>query len=316
MSALDQLLQQFANPSEIAWNEETYDLAVASTLEGPDRATYVAKLMETAEQGDTHAILTLGHLQATVALPMLRSAATSQEPWAATARRALVLLGHGAEVLDAIMNDALHGGARMGRVAAVMDLPKIGGPKAIGALGQALDDADSSVRMIAWNALVAALDLERLMRSPEGKLEKGTRLELFKDCLASDVAAMAKIGADGMRATLGQLADGVSPVTLGVTYQADPAPAVSDAIINAIVDSDAAYPVDQIAKLTGLARQWAEAGLALRIESKDEGVPEALARLDATWTVPVMEEVVGWSSISPELHAKLTEAIRTMQATN
>lgn len=312
MSALEQLLHQLADPSGIAWNEETYDLALAGELGEEDRATYVAKLMENAGQGDTHAILTLAHLGAAEALPMLREAATSQQPWAATARRALVVMGHGEEVVDAIVDDALHGKARMGRVAAVMALPAIGGPKAIGALGQALGDADSSVRMIAWNGLVAALDLESLMRSPEGKLEKGTRIELFKDFLASDVAAMVRIGAEGMRATLAMLGAGVSPVTLCVAYQPDPAPQVSDAIVQAIVDRDLEYPVDEIAKLKGLARQWAEAGLALRIESGDERVPAALARLGARWTAPVMEEVAALESTSPELRAKLTDAARAL----
>ncbi len=312
MSALERLLQQLEGPSGIAWNEETYDLALASTLDGADRATYVAKLIENAGQGDTHAILTLGHLQATEALVVLRVDAAGSAPWAATSRRALVLLGHGEEVVDAIVNDALHGSARMGRVAAVMDLSKIGGPKAITALGHALDDAASSVRMIAWNGLVAALDLDPLMRSPDGKLEKGTRLELFKDFLASDVAAMVRVGADGMRATLAMLAEGVSPVTLAITYQPDPAPAVSDAIVQAIVDLDVAYPVDEIAKLKGVARQWAEAGLALRIESGDERVPDALARLGARWTVPAMEEVAAAPSTCDELRAKLTEAVRVL----
>ncbi len=312
MSALDQLMQQLADPSGIAWNEETYDIALASTLEGTERGTYVAKLIENAGQGDTHAILTLGHLQATEALAVLRVDAASSAPWAATSRRALVLLGHGDEVIDAIVEDALQGTARMGRVAAVMALPMIGGPKAITALGQALDDADSSVRMIAWNGLVAALDLDALMRSPEGKLEKGTRLELFKDFLASDVAAIVRVGAEGMRATLAMLGAGVSPVTLAITYQPDPAPEVSDAIVQAIVDRDAAYPVEEIAKLQGVARQWAEAGLALRLESGDERVPEALARLGARWTAPALEEVAGWSSISDELRTKLKDAVRAL----
>ncbi len=312
MSALDQLMQQLADPSGIAWNEETYDIALASTLEGTERGTYVAKLIENAGQGDTHAILTLGHLQATEALAVLRVDAASSAPWAATSRRALVLLGHGDEVIDAIVEDALQGTARMGRVAAVMALPMIGGPKAITALGQALDDADSSVRMIAWNGLVAALDLDALMRSPEGKLEKGTRLELFKDFLASDVAAIVRVGAEGMRATLAMLGAGVSPVTLAITYQPDPAPEVSDAIVQAIVDRDAAYPVEEIAKLQGVARQWAEAGLALRLESGDERVPEALARLGARWTAPALEEVSDWSSISDELRTKLKDAVRAL----
>lgn len=312
MSALEQLMQQLADPSGIAWNEETYDLGLARSLDVAERGTYVAKLIENAGQGDTHAILTLGHLQATEALAVLRVDAASSAPWAATSRRALVLLGHGEEVIDAVVEDALRGKARMGRVAAVMDLAKIGGPKAITALGQALDDADSSVRMIAWNGLVEALGLEQLMRSPEGKLEKGTRLELFKDFLASDLAGIVRVGAEGMRATLAMFGAGVSPVTLAIAYQPDPAPEVSDAIIQAIVDPDVEYPVEQIATLKGLARQWAEAGLALRIESGDERVPDALARLGARWTAPAMEEMAAAESTSPELRAKLIEAARVL----
>src|SRR4051812_44224758 len=109
MSALDQLLQQLADPSGIAWNEETYDLALASTLDVTDRGTYVAKLIENAGQGDTHAILTLGHMQVEEALPVLRVDAGSSASWAATSRRALVLMGHGDEVIDAIVEDALRG---------------------------------------------------------------------------------------------------------------------------------------------------------------------------------------------------------------
>lgn len=308
MSALDRLLSLLADRSEVAWNEETYDLALASTLSGADRTQYTAALIANAQQGDTHAILTLGHMGVTEALPMLRAAATSPEPWAATARRALALLGHGAEVIDALVHDALHGGAKMRRAAAVMALPKVGGPKAIAALGQALDDADFTVRMIAWDGLIAAVHLEPLMRSPAGKLEKGTRLELLKDYLASDSAALARIGAEEIRATLRQLADGESPASLGIPYQPDAAPAVSDAILAAIIDSAVAYPVEEIARLSGLARRWGEAALALRIESRDERVPEALVRLGASWTIPVLEEVSRWPSTPEELRAKLVDA--------
>ena len=124
MSNLDTLLSQLANQAALAWNEETYDVGLASTLTGAERDTYVARLSENARQGDTRAILTLAHLQATEALPMLRVTARSQEPWAQAARRALVIFGHRAEVADEIAYDALSGPAMMGRVAAALDLPR------------------------------------------------------------------------------------------------------------------------------------------------------------------------------------------------
>jgi hypothetical protein len=55
-AALERLLHQMSNQAELAWNEETYDLGLAKGLVAKERATLVAKLMETAAQGDTHAI--------------------------------------------------------------------------------------------------------------------------------------------------------------------------------------------------------------------------------------------------------------------
>lgn len=315
MSDLDQLLQQMSDPSGLAWNDETYDLALARGLSDADRSTYVAKLIEAAKQGDTHAILTLGNLHAMEALPMLQAAGKSKDPWAATARRGLVLLGHGAEVVDEIAHDAVHAPAKMARVAAVMDLPNIGGATAIAALEQALADRDSAVRMLAWDGLVAALDLDRWLRSPGGTHEKTTHLELLKDFLASDLEAFNRMGVDEMRAITGPLAAGKSPASLGLAWIGDPAPDVSGRIMQAIVDPDAAYPVDEIARLTGVPRRWAEASLAMRLDQADPDprVPDALVRLKAAWTRPVLEEVARSPSISPQMRTKLTQAVNALQ---
>lgn len=215
MTVLDQLLHQMSDQSGLAWNEETYDLALASGLSDADRSTYVTKLIETARQGDTHAILTLGNLQAVEALSVLQAAAKSKDPWAPTARRALVLLGHGAEVVDE------------------------------------------------------------------------------------------------MRAITTPLAAGADPASLGLAWIPDPAPDVSNRILQAIVDPDAAFPVDEIAQLTGVPRRWAEALIAMRLDQEDPDprAPEALVRLSATWTLPVLEEVAQSAAISPELSGKLTQAV-------
>jgi hypothetical protein len=316
MSDLDQLLHQMSDPSELPWNEETYDLALARGLSAADRSAYVTKLIEAARQGDTHAILTLGNLHAMEALPMLQAAAKGTDPWAPTARRALVLLGHGAEVVDEIAHDAVHAAAKMARVAAVMDLPTIGGATAIAALEQALADPDSSVRMLAWNGLVAALDLDRWIRSPTGTHEKTTHLELLKDFLASDLAAFVRMGVDEMRAITRPLAAGADPASLGLAWIPDPAPEVSHHILQAIVDPDATYPVDEIARLTGVPRRWAEASIAMRLDQSDPDprVPDALVRLSATWALPVLEEVTRSPAISPELRAKLTHAVSALRA--
>ena len=70
---LDELLTQVADQADLAWNDETYDLALARSLSVDDRATYVVALMSNARQGDARAILTLGHLQAEAAAMATRS---------------------------------------------------------------------------------------------------------------------------------------------------------------------------------------------------------------------------------------------------
>ena len=301
MSAvLDELLRQVANPSEIAWNEETYDVPLASTLTAADRETYVAKLIDHARQGDTHAILTLAHLNATEALPMLRAAAVSQDPCAQCARRALVILGHGAEVVQEVANDAVRGQAKMGRVAAVMDLPRIGGAIAIAALEQALADDEDAVRLLAWDGLVEVLDLQRYIQNPQGKRDMSTEVEILRALLGSDLPAFVKMGVDEMRQLTSRLRAGASAPSLGLAWAPNPAPELFTRLRLALFDADAAFPVDEIAKLTGVPRRLAEMMIAMRLENHDRRVPEALVHLGATWTAPVLDEVAQSSATSPE----------------
>jgi hypothetical protein len=313
MSPLDQLLHQMSNLSELAWNEETYDLALASGLSGADRSTFVTKLIETARVGDTHAILTLGHLHASEALPMLQAAARSKDPWAPTARRALVLLGHGAEVVQEIANDAVHAPAKMERVAAVMDLPKIGGAIAISALEQALADEDDAVRMLAWDGLVEAFDLGRHLQDPEGKRGLSTHLELLQVLLSSDLPAFVRMGVDEMRELTKRLGSGATPQSLGIAWTPSSAPDVFARLRLALFDRDVEFPVDEIARLTGVERRWAETMIALRLQDQDPRVPEALARLAAAWTTPMLEEVARSATTSPELRQRLTQSIRALR---
>jgi len=314
MSALDQLLHQIANPSEIAWNEETYDLGLAGALSGADRATAVAKLIDNARVGDTRAILTLGHLQAVEALPMLQADGKSQEPWALAARRALVLLGHGPEVVQQIADDAVHARTKMARVAAVMDLPKIGGPVAISALEQALADEDDAVRMLPWQGLLQVFDLARLVRGPDGQPGLTTHFELLEVLVASDLPAFVRMGVAETRQLIDRLKAGATPQSLGIAWIPNPAPEVFQRIRMALFDLDAAYPVDEIAQLTGSARQWAEAMIAFRLAKQDPRVPEAMARLGAAWTVPALEEAAASAATAPELREQLTRAVRALRA--
>jgi hypothetical protein len=315
-SDLDELLRQLADPSRLAWNDETYNLARARTLSAGDRTKYLAKLTSNARQGDARAILTLGHLQATEVVPQLLADSESGQPWGLAARRALTLLGHGADVVAQIAEDATHSEYKLARLAAVMDLATIGGPVAIAALDRAIADVDYVVRVRAWDGLVAQLDLERFLVGPDGKRQKTTLLELLRDLLLSELAAFVTMGVDETRAITRAVAAGTSPDTLDLAWIPDPDPDLSNRILAAIVDPEAAFPIDDIAKLSGVPKRWAEAAIALRLEQTplDVRLPDALARLFATWTVPALEEVAAKPETSPEQRARIESALSSLRA--
>jgi hypothetical protein len=314
MYSLDLLLKQIDDPSELSWKDETYDLALARDLEGTERDALVLRLIEAARADDQRAVLTLGYIGAVETLPAVLYLAKAKTPMAATARRVVVMFGKGDEVIDEIVRDALHASAKMERVAAILDLPKVGGAKAIDALEQALGDADYQVRELAWDGLVTALDLDRALRSPEGKRELFTSVELISVFLGSGLTAFQRMGREEMHELIGKLQGGATPESLGIAWSRNPAPEVFQATRVALFDAEAKFPVDAIKQLDGIGRRWAETMIALRLEHQDERVPEALARLDAEWTVPVLEEVAQLAGTPPSLREQIASSIATMRA--
>lgn len=314
MSSLDLLLKQIDNPDELSWKDETYDLALARDLRGAERTAFISRLIDAARAGDSRAVLTLGHIGAVETLPALLPLAKVKDPLAMTARRAVVLLGHGDEVVDYIAHDAIHAPAKMARVAAVMDLAKVGGDKALDALEQALADSEYEVRELAWQGLVAVFGLDPLLRGPEGKRELMTHVELLSVWLGSKLDAVQNMGIDGLRELVGKLRAGATPGSLGIQFIPNPAPETFTKIRLALFDDEAAFPIDEIKRLSGSPRQWAETIILLRIEHGDSRVPDAMARLGAEWTVPVLQEVAQSPSTAPELREAIRESIRTLRA--
>ncbi len=310
--SLDRLLREMADSSELSWKDETYDLAAARGLGPADRAILVAKLIENARQGDPRAIMTLGNLNATEAIPVIEVDAKGSQPWAATARRAMVLLGKGVDVLAEIAHDAVSAEEKMERAAAVMDLSRIGGREAIFALQQALLDEDGDVRLIAWDGLVEALGLTERLRSPEGKQELTTDVEVMKMLLASDLRALVKLGASGMSEVARRLAAGATAEQLGITWCPPPAPEITLKLQKALLRTDVPFPLDDIKTLTGTERQASEAVIVMRLETWDRRVPDALVELNAAWTAPALEELAGSEEAPADMGVKLAEAARRL----
>lgn len=291
MSALEDLLHEVDDPSGISWKDEMYDVLRAQNLKGAERTTYVERLIANARKGDTRAILSLGALNASEAQPMLEAEARGSESWAPTARRALVLMGQGAQVLDAIIGDALHAPAKMARVAAVLDLAKLSSPKAIDALEQALDDREYEIRLFAWDGLIDALDLKRHLVDAEGIRQLSTDIERMRILLGCEkVYAFRKLGADGMRDFTKRVRAGASPQSLGIQYAPREQPELFQKLRLALIDDAEPFPLDELAGLHDFARRQAETIIAMRLEEADMRAPEALVQLGAEWTAPGLDE--------------------------
>lgn len=312
MSSLDLLLAQIDDPSALSWKDETYDLALARDVTGEDRDTLLSRLIDVARADDQRAVLTLGYIGAVETLPALLALGMANHPMAATARRAVVLLGRGNDVIELIAHDAVHSPRKMERVAAVMDLAKLGGDQAIDALEQALGDDEHVVRELAWQGIVTVFELDPLLRGPDGKRGLTTYAELLSVWMGSDLAALRHMGIAGMRELVRELRGGATPAS--VRWVANPAPETFQAIRLALFDTDAAYPIDEIKPLTGSPRQWAETMILLRLEAQDERVPAAMVRLGATWSVPALDEVARAASTPASLRDALTEAIHALRA--
>ena len=312
--SLEQLLQQMADRTGLSWQSETYDLATARGLSSTDRAEYVAKLLDAARQGDTFAIMTLGHLKVTEAVAMLEAEAQSDQAWAGTARRALVLLGKGTDVVEAIAHDAVNAPDKMARVAAILDLGKLGGPTATFALLQALLDSEPEVRVIAWDAVMDVLGLMKRILNPDGARDLTTEVEVMRVLLGSELPALIKLGAAGIREVARRLAAGATPQQLGIAWRPMTSEETFDNLRGAMYDDDP-YPIDEIKRLRGAERQLAETMIVRRLEAWDERVPDVLVALDAAWTAPALEELAAYDKTPPALRAKLALAARELHTT-
>ena len=309
--ALEYLLNELDNPDQLSWKDETYDFLTGQSLSSDDRVTYVERLIAKAQQGDTRAMLTLAYIDAKEALPTLRALAHSDVPWSEMARRALVVLGCGAEIVQERAHDAVDS-HRTGRVLAVMDLPKVGGPVAIAALEQVLTDPEYAVRQKAWNGLVEVFGLLPHIANAKGERDFSSEIEVLRILLGSDLPPFVTLGATAMRALTAGLRSGKSPAALGIVRMHEPEAEVFNALRAALFEPTVPFPLDEIAKLTGLQRRFAETMIAMRLEAQDPRVAVALAQLGATWLAPALAEIANWRGFPLELRTQLADSARLL----
>ncbi len=188
-------------------------------------------------------------------------------------------------------------------------------PVTIQSLEQALLAEDSDVRQSAWDGLVEALGLTQRIQSPGGVRELTTEVEVMRVLIGSGITALVKLGASGMREVSRRLAAGATPRQLGIAWRPNTASDVFDELRQALDDANLAFPLDEIAKLTGVQRQLAETMIVLRLEAWDARVPDALVTLDAAWTAPALTELANSTAAPSEFRVALADAARELTTT-
>ncbi|HEY4176421.1 MAG TPA: hypothetical protein VGM90_06300 [Kofleriaceae bacterium] len=309
MAALERLLQQLENSSEVAWNEETYDLADCSCLTDDEKAAFADKLLVAAHTGDARALLTLGYIGAPGASGTeLFDLAKSKDPLAPVARRAMVQLGQGQSFVEEIADDAQHSPSTMLRIAAVMMLAKLEGSAAKMALLATLSDASDTVRSTAWDGIIAHYKLKPLISDPQGVRQLQTYIEIWGGYLLCDAKSFIDLGADEMRWVVRYLDAGTPPATLSIAWHAEQAEDVLTAFRECLFDDAKPLPVEEINALTGFERRSLETLVAYRLEKFDPRAAPALAALSAVWTFPILAELSKAPACPPDVSAAMNAA--------
>lgn len=307
MSALQDLLRQIADPATTVHPfDEAYDLALARGLTGADRTILVGHLIDASRDGDGRAVLTLGYIQAFETLPALIALAETDDPLAVYARRSVAMMGRAADVVDGLLLDTLNAKRTTDRIEALRELAKLDAPLVRPTLQHALGDPDFSVREAAWEALVDLYGLRPLIVGPDGKRASTTHLELANALQASDLEAFVRMGTDELQWVFRRLDAGATPASLGIAFVAEPD--VFDTLRRVLFQDDQPFPLEAIARLTGISRRYAEFMIAMRLEDDDPRVPPALQELGACWALPGLVDHARDRDDGPSM-----DAVRSLQ---
>lgn len=314
MAALERLLQQLDATSEPGWPDDTYDLADCSSLSDEEKAIFADKLLAAVQAGDGRALLTLGYIGAPGAsYQKVVDLAFGTELLSPVARRAMVKLGKADSIVDKIADDARGSPSSDTRYMAVVMLPEVGGPAAKAALLDALSDPTDSIRMKAWEGLIALYDLKAAISDPDGVRQLQTYVELWHSCLLCDEKSFIDLGADEMRWVARYLDAGTPLADLSIAWTPKTAEDVIDAFRDCLFDADKPLPVAGMKALTGFNRRACEQLVAFRLEDFDPRAVPALVELAAAWTVPILDEQSKNEDCPPDVSEAMAAARETLR---
>lgn len=268
--------------------EDGYDLSLWSSLSPDERTCAEDALIKAASGGDPRALVTLGNLNVKRSIEIVREQTQSQSEWVRfAAHRSLLKL----EGSSSGMVSNANAGNFYTRFGAVMDLAQVGGEEVEKALHNALDDSDPLVRSRALESLIERHGLISLTRNAEGKTLLETPLKTLDTLLMSDIAPLWQQAAWQARYIFTAIANGTSVDDLGLRYVKTGPDNFRAHVRDAFFDEEQPFDPSFIEAVEGHDRRWAEAFLALQLDTNIRNIRavKALASLKARWVLPALE---------------------------
>lgn len=258
------------------------DLSTLDALSPLERQIADNLLIDRVRRADARAIVSVGELGLTRAVPHLRLLEAHPVRWVRfSVHRALALLG---EPADTLVDDAARGTV-LERFAAVSDLAHIAGDAAFAGLLAGLDDPEPLVRGQVLQGLTARFGIDDLRRDDAGRTLLEAPLEVLEMLLMSTLAPLWQRAAWQARTLFESLAAGATPDALGLRYLPSGPVGFRGAVVDAYFDDEVPFDVAPIAAVDGADRRWAEAFLAVQLDPARRSLRAvaAIAELDARW---------------------------------
>ncbi len=138
---------------------------------------------------------------------------------------------------------------------------------------------------------LSRLGLQHLVRTADGSCPNfAAPLNVMSILLAEASPSLRALGLVRLRAAVSGLLAGVSPAALGLVHAGDPDDRVGREVGRALRTPQALFPVDDVRAASVHGRESAEAFRAIALARSDPRAAAALARVGATWTLPVRQE--------------------------
>jgi hypothetical protein len=261
----------------------TYALGTFAGLQGLERKAAEDRLIELARQGDVRAVETLGAGNVTRSLAVLeRLSAASNDLGSAAARAVLTLMGPD-PAATARVAEGVTSPSQVQSAFAAFALRDAVGPDAVAGLLDALAHPFSPTRANAILGLVDKLGLTPLI------VPRQSPLWTLMQRAHNHFVSVWQPASVRLREVLEALLAGESPEDLGLVYARSSREADIDEVWT---PNERGFDFDALLRLRGHDLEWAYSYLYLRLQQRDDRVPEAMVVLGLVEGLPALREAL------------------------